>query len=281
MWLSSKGKDKQARARACSPCSPLSLLLFLIFPGRCGLGAPPSLPPAAADGRARSHCLWPGAASSRSPVYAFSRPLPPFVPARRSPRPPAPSPLPRLGGPMAYSQGGGKKKVCYYYDGERGRRGRARVCENGGSPSKGRLGRPVPIPRRCGYPFPRGMSPPRHHGGPGRGSPPLPPAPPCPAPAIGPAHSSDFAGLSPAGRWAKGMGWRERGPMAAVSLEPGELSDGDLPGLPRSGPGYESCGYCFPLPSRTFSPVTPYKRRKVETLPFIRSALRPWSCCCV
>lgn len=40
------------------------------------------------------------------------------------------------GEPMAYSQGGGKKKVCYYYDGE----------EPGRVGGQGRAGAPGPEP---------------------------------------------------------------------------------------------------------------------------------------
>lgn len=56
---------------------------------------------------------------------------------------------------MAYSQGGGKKKVCYYYDGEQGRRGSARAGA-GGRPSNGRPGRAVsPVPAGTAVPAPR------------------------------------------------------------------------------------------------------------------------------
>lgn len=52
------------------------------------------------------------------------------------------------GEPMAYSQGGGKKKVCYYYDGERP----SRVGGQGwGARSRAALGSEAAVAsgRRC------------------------------------------------------------------------------------------------------------------------------------
>ena len=94
---------------------------------RCPLPLPATSPACGGLGAARSPSSPRGPASR---VPALSRPPPPAplpppsVPARSRlglPFPPPPAPTrPRRGGPMAYSQGGGKKKVCYYYDGERG-----------------------------------------------------------------------------------------------------------------------------------------------------------------
>lgn len=294
VWLSAKGRDKQARARSRSHASfPPPFLTRL--PRRRRIGCVPLAPP--------SCCRWSGplallGARRREFPLSCVRLLPPppslragsaLASASRS-LPPAPA-RPRLGGPMAYSQGGGKKKVCYYYDGERGRRGSACVWVGGALLTAAWGGLP-PSPAIMGAPSPAERDLSRLHGDPRRGSPPPPPAPPRSAPAIGPADSRPAAGLSPRGCRARGKGrrrwWRRRRRWGWSRARCGSGSCPARRGA-AAGPRDECCVYCVsvsPQPPQKKNkswdtPLHPLSTEALESLPCLAPPLQKKSRLCV
>lgn len=155
-------KDSSERASALTH-SPTSLRLLLSASSPCSGGLVATRSPLPSP-----HSRWWGPPAARRREFPLSRPLPPPLPPSSSSLPrcrlgarlglplPPPAPAgPRRGGPMAYSQGGGKKKVCYYYDGERGGlrggSGAAPLAAVKPSPTAA----PGAVPRHDGRPLPR------------------------------------------------------------------------------------------------------------------------------